>query len=167
MAGLTKKQEAFAVAYIQTGNATEAYRRAYSAGKMSIAALNVEASRTLSHPKISLRIAALRAPALRKAELTVERTLQEVARVAYFDPRKLFREDGSLKRPDEWDDDTAAVIGSMEFDKETGRASKLKLWDKNAALEKAMKHLGLFEKDNAQQAESLVLKVVAAKPVNS
>jgi phage terminase small subunit len=31
-----------------------------------------------------------------------------------------------------------------------GQVKKVKLWDKNSALEKAMKHLGLFEKDNSQ-----------------
>ena len=37
--------------------------------------------------------------------LIVGRSLQEVARIPCSDPRRLYREDGSLKRPDEWDDD--------------------------------------------------------------
>ena len=57
---LTIKQERFAREYIATGNASEAYRRAYNthAGPHTIA---VEASRLLAHPKVSLRLAALRA----------------------------------------------------------------------------------------------------------
>lgn len=167
---LTKKQEAFAVAYVKSGNATAAYRKAYASSGMSEAAVNVEASRTLAHPKIALRIEALRAPALKASVLSIERTLQEVARLAYFDPRTLYKEDGNLKRPDEWDDDTAAAVAQLEVleeyqgkgaDRELiGHTRKLKLWDKNAALEKAMKHLGLYERDNAQRSESLALQVV-------
>ena len=46
----------------------------------------------------------------------------------------------------------------------TGRTTKLKVWDKNAALEKAMKHLGLYEKDNSQRAPNLALQVVLVGP---
>ncbi len=33
--------------------------------------------------------------------------------------------------------------------------------DKVACLDKAMRHLGMFERDNAQQAESISIKIVA------
>lgn len=57
MAGLTPNQEAFCLAYLETGNAAEAYRRAYD--KPENARDNwiyVEASQMLDHPKVSLRI---------------------------------------------------------------------------------------------------------------
>lgn len=170
MSRLTKKQEAFAVAIAKGEKHIDAYRSAYDAERMSPEAISVEASRLLARPNVSLRIDQLRGPALRKAEITVERTLQEIARLSYFDPRKLYRDDGELKRPDEWDDETAAGVASVEvleqFDgkgedrKLSGYTKKLKIWDKNAALEKAMKHLGLYERDNAQRAENLALQVV-------
>ena len=37
---MTPKQEAFCLAFIETGNASDAYRRAYSAGKMKPATIN-------------------------------------------------------------------------------------------------------------------------------
>ncbi|MGU9998175.1 terminase small subunit, partial [Bordetella avium] len=37
---LTPKQEAFALAYVETGNASEAYRRAYSAERMKPETVN-------------------------------------------------------------------------------------------------------------------------------
>jgi phage terminase small subunit len=40
---LTVKQENFCLAYMETGNASEAYRRAYNAGKMKPAVINVKA----------------------------------------------------------------------------------------------------------------------------
>jgi hypothetical protein len=41
-----------------------------------------------------------------------------------------------------------------------GYTKKLKLWDKNAALDKAAKHLGLYERDNAQLMRPVSLKIV-------
>lgn len=171
--GLTKKQEAFVYAYVKTGSAAEAYRTAYEAGDMNDANVSKEGRKLLIHPRVAPAIEALRAPALAKAGLSIDRTLQEVARLSYFDPRKLYRDDGELKRPDEWDDDTAAAVASLEISEEfsgsgedrelSGYTKKLKLWDKNAALEKAMKHLGLYEKDNKQRGESLSINVQFVK----
>jgi hypothetical protein len=48
------KQEAFALAYLETGN--EAYRRAYDAGGMKPASVNREASVLLDNPKITTRL---------------------------------------------------------------------------------------------------------------
>jgi phage terminase small subunit len=163
---LTKKQEAFALAFIKTDSATEAYRAVYGAKNATPKSINEMASRLLKNVKVMSRIDELRAPALVKAGLTVDRVLKEVERVSFFDPRKLYRADGNIKRPDEWDDDTAAAIGGIEVNEEfTGRGEdrelsgytkKIKIWDKNAALEKAMKHLGLFKEDNKQKATPVV-----------
>lgn len=54
---LTPKQRKFAEEYVNTGNASEAYRRAYDVGpdtKMEV--INVEGSRLLSDPNIALRV---------------------------------------------------------------------------------------------------------------
>ena len=64
------------------------------------------------------------------------------------------------------DDDTRAAVASFEIDERkvdgvvVGRTTKIKLWDKNRALEMAMRHLGLYERDNAQRSENLGLQVV-------
>ena len=152
---LTPKQEAFALAYIKLGNATAAYREAY-ASKMSDPAINVEACRLLKHPKISLRISELAAPVLAAAGLTAERALQENARIALFDARKLYGTDGKEKLPHEWDDETAAAMSPRL---ESGATPH----DKNRALDMAFKHLGLYERDNAQRGESLAIQVNIVK----
>ena len=81
MAGLTQKQEAFALAYIQTGNASEAYRTAYDTSKMTEKSVNENASKMLRHIKVAPRIAELRAPAIKKAELTLEKHLDDLLRL--------------------------------------------------------------------------------------
>ena len=65
---LTLKQEKFVAEYIRSGNASEAYRLAYNAGKMKPETVNRKAWDLLQNGKISARIDALRAEA---AKLTV------------------------------------------------------------------------------------------------
>lgn len=174
-AAASDRRKAFVAAYLTNGrNATQA---AITAGYSQKTAA-VKASQLLREVKIAQQVAVVSERAAAIAGLTIERTLQEVARVAYFDPRTLFRPDGSLKAPDEWDDDTAAAVAQLEveehFDSSEGEGKqpkvygfstkKLKIWDKNAALEKAMRHLGLYEKDNRQRGADLALQVVLMGP---
>lgn len=66
--GLTIKQEAFCLAYIETGNASEAYRRAYpESGRWKDETLWPRASRLLAEYKVDARIKELREAATRKA----------------------------------------------------------------------------------------------------
>ena len=58
---LTQKQEAFTLSYLETGNAAEAYRRAFDvADAVASSWVYVEASKLLRHPKIALRLERLR-----------------------------------------------------------------------------------------------------------
>jgi len=148
------RRKAFAEAYIVNGN--NATQAAITAGFSPKTAYS-QGQRLLKNVELKQAIA-VRSEAIAKiVGLETERTKLEVARLAYFDPRKLYREDGSFKDPKEWDDDTAAVVASLDVSEEfaadgskTGFLKKLKLWDKNAALEKAMKFHGLYKEDNAQ-----------------
>ncbi len=167
-----ERRKVFALAYLANGrNATDA---AIEAG-FSKHSAHVRGIELVKDRNVAALIDELTEKHATAAGLSVERTLREVARLSYVDPRKFFRADGSLIPIIDLDDDTAAAVASMEVleefegkgaDRElVGQTKKLKLWDKNASLEKAMKHLGLYEKDNAQQQESLVLKITAAVPV--
>ena len=52
---LTPKQNAFAVQYVATGNASEAYRRAYNATNMKRDTIHSRASELLKHGGIAAR----------------------------------------------------------------------------------------------------------------
>lgn len=159
---ITPKQEAFSVAMLTADTASDAYRRAYSTARMTPKQINEEASKLMANPKVAQRVAELRAQAAEKAVLTEARVLEEVARLGLFDPRKLFNADGSPKDIHALDDATAAAIAGLEvmevYDgtgkdrKFVGYLKKYKIADKNSALEKLMKHMGMFEKDNKQKA---------------
>ena len=75
---LTQKQENFCLAYIETGNASEAYRRAYSAENMKAETINVKASLLLKKGKIRARIDELKKPVIKKAQLTFESHLKRL-----------------------------------------------------------------------------------------
>lgn len=75
---LTPKQEAFAQAYIETGNASEAYRRAYNASRMKDEVIHVKASELLKHGKVAVRVAELQAAIQKRHEVTVDSLVAEL-----------------------------------------------------------------------------------------
>lgn len=91
------------------------------------------------------------------AGLDTERTLREVARVAYADPRRLFDANGRPIPLHELPEEVAATIASYEVWPD-GRV-KVKFWSKVEALDRAMRHAGLYERDNKQLQPSLSLQV--------
>jgi phage terminase small subunit len=171
---ITPKQQAFALAYIELQNCSAAYRTAYNTANMKPKTVHEAASRLLKNSKVAARIAELTAPAILAAGLSLERTLREVARVAYSDLGRYYRADGTMKPIVEWDDDMRAAVAHLETEDTTvqittegktttstaARVKKLKFWDKNAAIDKAIRHLGLYERDNAHHSENLELQVV-------
>lgn len=152
-ASAANRHHAFIEAYLTNGgNATAAAQTAgYSPGPSA----RVQGSRLLADPNIAAKIKARQVKVAEKLELSTESVLRSLAQAVHFDPRKLFKEDGTAKLPHELDDDTAAAIGGIEFeaDPKTGKviSAKFKAVEKNAARDQAMKHLGMFKADNVQR----------------
>lgn len=72
--GLTPKQEKFAQVYVETGNASEAYRQAYSVKPgTKESSINVNASKLLADAKVSQRVAALQQKHEKRHEITVDK----------------------------------------------------------------------------------------------
>jgi phage terminase small subunit len=80
------------------------------------------------------------------------RALLEAARIAYSDIREVFDAQGRLRPINDWPDDLAAAVGSVEVvrrnvdsgDNKTDDVIKVRCWDKPKALEMLFKHLGLL-----------------------
>lgn len=81
MKQLTPKQEAFCIAVVETGNASEAYRRAYNTSRMKPDSINRKAKEMMDLGKISARIQELRRPAVEKAQVTLEQHLNDLKRL--------------------------------------------------------------------------------------
>lgn len=75
---LTPKQEAFVLAYVESGSASDAYRKAYAAGGMTAKSIHETASRLLADPKIASRVAQLQAAAADRAVLTLEKHMDDL-----------------------------------------------------------------------------------------
>ena len=77
MTPLTKRQEAFAHAYAELGNARQAYAAAGYSQNNSLPTQQKEAHKLLHHPQVAPRIGELQAKARRRAEaeygVTVDR----------------------------------------------------------------------------------------------
>lgn len=79
---LTPKQEAFCLAYIEIGNASDAYRKAYASENMKPTTINRNAKALMDDSKIATRIAALRDKVEAKTFLTIERLTNDLLRIA-------------------------------------------------------------------------------------
>ena len=75
---LTIKQEKFCMVYVETGNASEAYRQAYNAKNMKEASINVNASKLLADAKVALRIKELKSGHAKRHELTIDDLVDEL-----------------------------------------------------------------------------------------
>lgn len=145
---LTARQAMFVSEFLVDGNATQAAIRAGYSAKTA-KAIGTE---NLAKPAIAAAIAEARAKQFARNDITAERVLQELARVAFFDIRRLLNPDGSMKPLDELDDDTAAAIAGLELSEirdgdgaPIGVLKKIKIADKLVALDKLARNLGLLQ----------------------
>lgn len=149
------------------GNATKAAKAAGYSPKTA----RQQGARLLSDVSLSKAIAERRAEVIEAAQketgLTTAGVLRELKAIVHSDLRKCFNpETGALLPPHLWPDEIAPYMSSVKVVEMAGGAAigeeegvvhvpmytkEVKLWDKNAAIEKAMKHLGMFERDNEQQ----------------
>ncbi|MEG7685969.1 terminase small subunit, partial [Listeria monocytogenes] len=64
--------------YVETGNASEAYRRAYNAGKMKPEVIANKASALLKRGEVRVRVEMAQAKAVERHETTVDDILREL-----------------------------------------------------------------------------------------
>lgn len=77
MAALTLKQEAFCQRYIETGNASEAYRLAYKS-KAKASTQHRSAHEVLANPNVAARVAELKSGLAKAHQVTVASLLAEL-----------------------------------------------------------------------------------------
>lgn len=149
---LTDKQEIFCKEYLIDLNATQA---AIRAGYSKKTAKDI-GCQNLAKLYIAKRIQDLMQERSERVQITQDRVLQEYARLAFLDVRKLYNENGDLLHVTDLDDDTAAAISGLEIAREGGYKNKAdedeaptyihkyKLSDKRGALSDVARHLGMF-----------------------
>ncbi|ARK89538.1 terminase small subunit [Burkholderia pseudomallei] len=156
MKKLTAKQQRFVDEYLVDLTASAAYKRAGYAAQGNAAEVN--AARLLRNAQVRAAIAAAMKARGERTHITQDRVLRELARIAFFDIRRLYNADGTLKRPDQLDDEAAAGLagvdvveqmtysadGDGELTATPTLTKKAKVFDKTTALTLAMRHLGML-----------------------
>lgn len=161
--GLSPKQELFAQRVAAGESNVDAYNAVMGKGKRTYSTTKEMACKYAKQDVVHKRIIQIQTAGAEIAGVTASRVIEEIAKIAFSDISAIA--DGSvIKLPDQLDLQTRAAVASFEIN-EFGNI-KYKFWDKNAALEKLAKHLGLFEKDNSQKPAALV-GVVELVPLKS
>jgi phage terminase small subunit len=143
---LTAKQQRFVEEYLVDLNATQAAIRAGYSAKTA----EQQGARLLVNVKVKAALSEAVQARSQRTEITQDRVLREIARLAFFDIRKLVNPDGTPRALHDLDDDTAAAISGLEVARVgnemigQGEVLKFKISDKNSALDKLAKHLQMF-----------------------
>lgn len=148
---LNDRQSKFVDEYLIDLNAAKAAVRAgYS--ERSARSIGQE---NLTKPDIQAAIQEKLAARSKRTEISQDRVLLEIARLAFNDPRRAYDENGNLLPVKDWPDEVAAAIKSVkvteikEEDKDgnmivIGTTNEVSFWDKGKQLELAARHLGML-----------------------
>lgn len=127
---LTLKQIKFCKSYIETGNASESYRRAYDAENMSNEAIRVEACRLLQKPNVALTVEKMQKQAMERHLITVDSLIEELE-----EARRLALETQNPNALQNATMSKAKLLGldkQAESDDEAPRPQKIEIFVKNA-----------------------------------
>ena len=151
---MTDAQKRFCDEYLIDLNATRAYKVAYPSCKKDDTA-RANSSRLLAKANIQEYVAKRQRQIEKRTEITQDRVLKELAKIAFGDVRKLYTANGALRNIVDLEDDIAGAISGVETYEEydgrgedrehIGDTKKVKMLDKTKALELIGKHLGMFK----------------------
>ena len=147
--GLNPLEERFALAYLVTGNAAEAARRA----GLKAAQAKTGGFRMLQLPHVAAFVAAERAASIERTRIDVDRVKREFARLAFVDIADVIEwdEDGTiaLKASEAISPDDRAAIAELTVKRgKHGVKVRVKLHDKQRALDSLARLMGLYGKKN-------------------
>lgn len=151
----TPKQIRFCQEYVIDLNGTQSAIRAGYSKKTA----KEQATRLLTNVHVQSKISELQKNIGNRLEVTAERVIAELAKVGFSNIQDYLDQGNEVKDLTTIDRDKAACVESIKIQESetqfgTSRSVSFKLSDKISALEKLGRHLGIFEKDNKQSANS-------------
>lgn len=159
---LTDMQRLFCHEYVKDFNGKEAAIRA----KFAPDHAGQQAWQMLQKPHIKNYIEDLQKVMLRKVNITAERVVSELAKIAFADLGQFLDGDGQLKAmKDLTSDQTAAmqelIVDNFEGTEHTPARTKrkLKLSDKQTALIALARHLGMFKDQMHLTTDGFVINI--------
>lgn len=163
---MTNAQKRFCDEYLIDFNASRAYKTAYKSCKSDLTA-RTNASKLLTKTNIQKYISEKQKEIEERTEITQKKIIQELAKIALFNIKDIYNENGTLKKVTELDDDTAKAISGVKILQKAGamkislsktndeiplehipeQTVEFKTNDKTKALELLGKHLGMFKEN--------------------
>lgn len=139
---LTKKQEDFCNYYMETGNASEAYRRSYSCDNMKESTINRQAHELLKNPNITARVKALQDDLKAHSDIKKNEILEELSAIAFSDIRDYIVFNGKKITFKPFDKLTNRQAKAIESLKKGRNGIELRLHGKSWTIERICKMLG-------------------------
>ena len=161
-ATLPLRQQIFVTEYLSNG--CNAARAARAAGYSETSATH-HAARIARNQKISRILSEQAGRSMARCEITAERVLDEMAKLAFFDPRRIFDANGGLLPPSQMGDEEAAAIAGLDLRQmqDGSEMKKIKLADKAKALEMLGRYLRLFT-ERVEHTGSLGVQLIHDVP---
>lgn len=144
---LTPKEERFVEEYLVDCNATQAAIRAGYSEKTARAI----GHELLQRPHIQDAIARAKQARSKRTEVTIDRVVRELARIAFFDPRRAYNEKGELLEPHDMPSDVARAIGSYD-----GRTGKVRFLSRVPAALALLEHIKTSNGEAAKTIELII-----------
>lgn len=155
---LTPKQQMFIKEYLIDLNATQAAIRANYSKRTA----DRIGPQLLGKTCIAQAIQFEMDKRSKKLEITAERVLEEIAKMAFANIQDIYDENGILRPISELPREVAAAVQSVKVNlTEACAVQEVKLWDKKGTLELLGKHLKLFT-DKVEHSGKLTLEDLVA-----
>lgn len=162
------KVDRFVAHYLVHLNATQAYKDSHPGVTDSTA--RTEGSRLLANPNVQEKIRAAKEARSKRTQISQDRVIRELARIAFLDLRKAYDKSGQLLDVPNMPESVARAISAVEvrteFERDAGdmrreaetvtgfHTSKLKLNSKIRALEILLEHVKTTGDDGKSMAET-------------
>ena len=178
---MTDAQKRFADEYLIDLNATRAYKVAYPNCKKDETA-RANSSRLLTNANIQNYISEKQKEIEKRTEVTQDMVVQELAKIAFFNIKDIYNENGTLKQIKDIDDNTSKAIASLKILQKAGsmkinvnmqgqdeevplehieeQTIEFRTNDKVKALELLGKHLGMFNDVNVNMKNAIQVELV-------
>ena len=151
---LNDKQRAFALALPLAASQKAAARLAGYASKTAEA----KAFQLAQHPDVVTVAEHVSQTAIRGVALSVERTLQELADVAFLDPVDIFDERNCVKPITEWPQAARRAVSSfdvVDHPEGKGRTVKIRFAGKVEAADKLLRALGAYAPEKIEHSHRI------------
>ena len=140
---LTIKQEKFCHVYMETGNASEAYRQAYSCSQMKPETINRKAKELIDNGKVTARLQVLKEKLQEVSNVKKERLLYELEAITTSKITDYVEFDGYKVRFKSFDELTDQQVRAIESIKQNEKGEiELKLHGKSWSTDRIAKLLG-------------------------